>query len=324
MKILVTGANGFVGSTIVEKFVNDGHQVKCLVHKNLSWIKNLKVELSPGSITQPETLIGAVKNIDLVFHLAGVLRASNKETYYAVNHIGTKNLIEAVYKFNPNINRFVYISSQAAMGPSEGNQPKGPECVCSPVSDYGRSKLFGEEEVLKFKDRLPVTILRPAAVYGPRDKDLLPFFKFVAKGIFPILTGNSESYVQLLFVNDLAEICAIITKRKELNNRIYFLSEKKAYLWQEIGQTISKIADKKIRIIVLPLWLINSMAFISENFMKLKGASAALNRDKISEFCQKYWIGEPEATEKEFGFKFTKLGQGAKITYNWYKENKLL
>ncbi|MFN3966478.1 MAG: NAD-dependent epimerase/dehydratase family protein [Endomicrobiia bacterium] len=315
MKILVTGANGFIGSHIVEKFLQKGEKVRCLVHKNLTWLKDKPVELFYGSITHPETLPDAVKDIDFVFHCAAVLRVVKTQEYYEINHIGTKNLIETVYRYAPNIKRFVYISSQAAMGPSQETNKE--EC---PVSDYGRSKLLGEKEVLKFKGKIPVAVLRPAAVYGPRDVDLLPFFKMVQKGIFPVLTGDENCVVQLLFVNDLVEICYIITQKNTLSKDIYFLAENKPYTWQEIGKIIAKISNKKIKIFVLPVWFVKTMATISEFTMKLKNKPAKLNRDKVKEFCQNCWIADSSLSEKEFNFKFTELEIGARITYNWYKE----
>ncbi|MBU2614879.1 MAG: NAD-dependent epimerase/dehydratase family protein, partial [Elusimicrobia bacterium] len=172
-RILITGANGFVGTNLAQKFVAGGHSVRCLIHKNLSEIKNIPVEIRYGNIADPASLTKAVKDIDFVFHCAGALRAKNIKTLYDINQTGTKNLIEAVHKYNPSIKRFVYVSSQAAMGPCINlEDPKDPNGLCGPVSDYGRSKMMGEREVLKFKDKIPVTILRPAAIYGPYDKDI--------------------------------------------------------------------------------------------------------------------------------------------------------
>lgn len=324
MKILVTGANGFIGSTIVERLISEGHSVRCLVHRNLTWLKGLAVELVYGSVTRKETLKEAVKEVDFIFHMAGVLRVVKEETFYAVNQIGTKNLIEAVYENNPGIKRFVYVSSQAAMGPSQTCAPQSISAGCNPVSHYGKSKLKGEEEVLKFKDKLPVMILRPSAVYGPRDKDLFPFFKLASMGIFPILTGNPECYVQLLLVDDFAEICSMIARGKDLKNNIYFLAGEKAYQWKEVGEIIGSVTGKKASILVLPMWLIKTIAFLSEEIMALLGKTAALNRDKIREFCQRYWMGDVKSTEDDFGYKFTKLENGARITYNWYLKNKWL
>jgi nucleoside-diphosphate-sugar epimerase len=329
MKILVTGANGFVGSNLVEKLLKEGHQVKCLVHKNITWLDRVpkeysrNVEIVRGSVTRIETLHTAVKNVEAVFHTAGVLRAVRPETYYLVNQTGTKNLIEAVYRLNPKIKRFVYLSSQAAMGPASNCNPKDPASRCEPVSEYGWSKLAGEKEILKFNTKLPVTILRPSAIYGPRDKDIFPFFKFAARyRVFPVLTPSNACLVQVLLVNDLAEVCALIAARHQLQSEIYFVSENRHYTWPEIGRALAAAAGvDKIRMVRVPFFILEAAASISEAVMKIKNKPAAFNRDKLGEFCQKYWISDSSAVEKEFGFKFTSLETGARITYNWYKEN---
>jgi len=325
MKILITGANGFVGANLAENFARSGHSVRCLAHKNTSSIKNLPVEIFNGSVTKPETLTEAVKGADFVFHCAGILRAINPKTFYDVNQDGSKNLIESVHKHNPGIKRFVYISSQAAMGPCAGMDPRDPGGNCEPVSDYGKSKLLGEREILKFRDKVPVTILRPAAIYGPLDKDIFTFFQMASRGFFPILSGTKHSYVQLLFVNDLVEICSRVVEKTTLKEDIYFLAEKRVYSWYEIGGIIGKVTGKKPLIFTLPSWLVTIAAVISEISMKLfKNQPSPFNRDKVSEFIQRYWLGDTSKTQRDFGFDFTSLENGAEITYNWYIDNKWL
>ncbi|MEW6040330.1 MAG: NAD-dependent epimerase/dehydratase family protein, partial [Elusimicrobiota bacterium] len=273
-----------------------------------------------------ETLHPAVKDVDFVFHSAGVLRATHSDYFYYVNQTGTKNLIESAYRLNPNVKRFVYFSSQAAMGPSETCDPKNLDEKCQPVSEYGKSKLAGEQEVLKFSSKMPVVILRPSAIYGPRDKDIFPFFKIVSRfKIFPVLSPSNKCVVQLLFIQDLSEICERIVKQQSLRSNIYFVSENKFYTWQEIGKIISgAIGIEKMRIIRIPPLLVRSAAAISELTMKLKNKPSLLNKDKLNELCQTYWLGDSSAVEKDFNFKFTSLETGAKITYNWYKENNWL
>ncbi|MBU2567153.1 MAG: NAD-dependent epimerase/dehydratase family protein, partial [Elusimicrobia bacterium] len=256
-------------------------------------------------------------------HSAAVLRVVHAETYYDVNHAGTKNLIEATRQHNPKIKRFVYISSQAAMGPSESCAPRTASSNCAPVSDYGRSKLLGEEEALKFSDRIPVTILRPSAVYGPGDKDLLLFFRLANRGFFPVLSPckGGECFVQLVFVDDIAEVCLLLLTRKPANTT-YFVSQNTPYTWKQVGEIISRAVNKKLFFFKLPAGVLNLGATISETFMKLKGQPANLNRDKATELCQPYWIADSSITEKEFGFNFTPLEKGVEITYNWYRQNK--
>jgi len=324
--ILITGANGFVGSNLVRRFINSGYRVNCLVHKNIDTIKKLtngSVVIYKGTVTDPDSLIEPVKNVDYVFHTAAVLRAIDTETYYKINQYGTKNLIETVYKINPGIKRFIYISSQAAIGPCNTELHKKMDSSPIPVSDYGRSKLMGELELMKFRDKLPITILRPSAIYGPGDKDLFPFFKLSSNGIFPVL-GADECKLQLLFVGDLVEICYLITQKANLNHTIYFISDERQYTWSDIYNIISSVLNRKVWRLYFPYWLIYFIAYISEKISGLRSQPAVLNRQKVNELYQKYWLGDSTETKEDFDYKFTDLETGFRITYNWYKENKWL
>jgi len=326
MKILITGANGFVGSNLIENFINKNYSVRCLVHKNVSArLKNIKnIELIYGDLLNINTIKNAVKNIDYIFHCAAVLRVTQHHIFYRVNQYGTKNLAETVYKYNSGIKKFVYISSQAAMGPCNNFSYKSVE-DCSPVSDYGKSKLLGEKELLKYKNKFPVIILRPAAIYGPKDKDLFPFFKLAQSKLFPVLSGNNGNcFIQLLFVNDLVRICELIVE-KEIKNDIYFISEEKPYNWNEIGNIISEITGKHVYKIKIPQWLTYSIAYFLEKTTKLlQNKPSLLNTDKVKELCQKYWLGNVDKAKNEFKFEFTQFKTGAKLTYEWYKKNKWL
>ena len=183
---------------------------------------------------------------------------------------------------------------------------------------------MGEYEVLKYENKLPLVILRPAAIYGPQDKDLFPFFKFASHGVFPILAAGSDSTVQFLFVEDLVKLCNIIINRTKINDSVYFISEEKHYTWKEISNIFGDILNKKLLNIVFPGAAVNFAAFVSEIFMKLQGKPAVFNRQKVREIRQKHWAGDAAEISHEFNYVFTSLPVGAKITYDWYKKNNWL
>jgi len=164
-------------------------QIRCLLRKtsDVKWLKGLPIEFVQGACNDKTSLGEAVKGVDWVFHLAGVTKAIKEETYFEVNGLGTENLILACLEHNPLLQKFVYISSQAAAGPSRNGNRKKESDPCEPVSIYGRSKRMGEEGVLAHAHELPVLILRPSAVYGPRDKDIFAFFKCLSRRIKPCL-----------------------------------------------------------------------------------------------------------------------------------------
>lgn len=166
MKILLTGANGFVGSHIVEELILNNYDVTCIVRKNsnLQWIKTQSVKLKYGSLEDKQFLKEVVSDVDIVIHCAGVVRALDWNAYHEVNVVATKKIIESVLENNINLKKFIFISSQAAMGPSFGGKIRQLNDEEYPVSDYGRSKLLAEKVKqlegkfpIQFSDRQPFT-----------------------------------------------------------------------------------------------------------------------------------------------------------------------
>ncbi|MCX7038940.1 MAG: NAD(P)-dependent oxidoreductase, partial [Spirochaetes bacterium] len=189
MKIAVTGATGFIGSHLCESFIARGHEVTCLVRNpgKLRWIAGLPVRLVPGDLESPEALKDFVARQDIVVHAAGLTKARTLEEYLHANVGGTERLLQAIRAHDPRISRFFYFSSQAAMGPSSANAPLTEDGAQNPVSLYGRSKSLAEKSMQNFRDALPMTVIRPPAVYGPRDTDVLAVLRVVKGGIVPVL-----------------------------------------------------------------------------------------------------------------------------------------
>jgi len=325
-KALVTGANGFVGSHLVEALFNKGYEVFCLVRKtsNLSFLSGLETEYRYGDITEVESLRKALEGVDFVFHLAGLTRAKNKEDYYKANAQGTKNLIQTCLEINPHIKKFVYVSSQAAVGPCKDFYPLNEDAKCEPITDYGRSKLQGEKEVLSFKEKFPVTIVRPPAVYGPRDKDILFFFQTVNRGIIPLF-GFKESYISLIYVKDLARGIILTAENQKSSGQIYFIADEKVYSWTEAGKIIQKSLGIRAFKLRIPKFFLFTFASFSEMVSHLKGESALVNLQKANELSQRYWLCDISKAKNELGFlPEYDLEKGALETIKWYKENKWL
>ena len=325
MKILLTGANGFVGSHIAETLSKAGHRVVTMVRasSNCRWLEGLELAVKTGDICRPESLKDAVTGVDAIIHCAGLVRAKDGESYYRVNRDGTAALVEAALYHNPSLEKFVYISSQAAMGPSNAFRPKAAGELENPVSDYGKSKLAGEKELLRLKGKIPFTILRPASVYGPRDRDIFIFFNLVHKGFRPRTQGRR--YIQMLFVKDLARAAlATVSGNGHTDNKTYFLAEERPYTLDDVGRTIAASINKTGIPLPLPDIIFHGASFIAENLARLANKPAVLNRQKIAEMMQPYWIGDARPAQEDMGIHFTKLEFGAKITYSWYRQNKWL
>ena len=291
MKVLVTGANGFIGSHIVEELVQQGFDVTCLVRKtsNLKWLSGCKTAFVTCDMSATADFGDAVRGCDAIVHSAGVLRARNKERYYDFNQRTTGRLAEAALKHNPSLKKFIYISSLAAQGPSKdaacGNPEPGAE---NPVTDYGRSKLAGEKELDILRGKIPCTILRPAAVYGPRDKDIFIFFKLVSLGLRPM--PLKERYLQLLYVKDAARAVSFALKDGPGGFNIYPLAEKTVYGWEEIGKIIARAVGKKTIPLPLPGAAFRAASILAEFASIFTSRPAVLNRQKVDELLMPFWV----------------------------------
>ncbi len=323
---LVTGANGFVGSHLVEALLSRGYEVTCLIRKtsNLRWIQGLKVSFVYGELKDKESLKKAVKGQDFVFHLGGLTKAKDRQDYYEANYLGTKNLVEAVCESNPGIKRFIYVSSQAVMGPGKDMTTLNENSPCNPITDYGKSKLMGENAVLAYKDKLPVTIIRPPGVYGPRDTEIFIFFKLIKKHIKPLF-GFRENYLSLVYVKDLVEGTCLAGECGKAVGQIYFIANEKPSSFSDAEDLIQNALKVKAIIIRIPVFLLIFSAFLSQLFSRIKGEAASFNPQKAREISGKYWICDVSKAKRDLGFtpKYS-LEQGAIETVDWYKQNSWL
>jgi len=322
LRALVTGANGFVGSHLVEGLLGRAYQVRCLVRKtsNLRWLSGLEVEYVHGDIIDKDSLKGVFGDVDLVFHAAGLTKAKSREEYFKANAEGTKNVVEVCLEENPKLQRLVYISSQAAVGPGSDEQPLNETAPCRPVTDYGESKLEGEKIVLRHASQLPITVIRPPAVYGPRDTDVLGFFKVASKG-FRISFGRGESFLSLVYVKDLVEGTIRAGENPKSIGQTYFIADDKVYSWREVFNIMAGVLNKRTIPLKIPRSAVFFLAFISESFSELLGKSAIFNTQKAREITQRYWGLDVSKAKAELGFspKYD-LERGAAETVKWYKE----
>lgn len=324
MKALVTGATGFVGSHLVDKLLAKNFEVHCIRRKTSStkWLDGKNVKYIDGDLFSNQALENAIKEIDYVFHVAGVVKAKNKEGFYLGNYESTKSLLEITYKVNPGLKKFVFVSSLAACGPALTEKPVDENTEPNPITTYGITKLKAEKEIEKYKDKFPVTIIRPPAVYGPRDTEILIYFKTFVKGLNSII-GFDTKYLSLIYVEDLADGIILGAENDMANGQKYFLCLDDAYNWDEIGAITSKLLDKKAFKIRLPHSVVYSVGYLAELFSTFSRKPATLNIEKCKDITQLRWICSNEKAKKELGFKpkYT-LEESFKKTIDWYKEMK--
>jgi nucleoside-diphosphate-sugar epimerase len=314
MKALVTGATGFIGSHLTAALVKTGFSVTCLA-RNSSSTRNLEgidVDLVRGDCVDFDSLSG-MGRFDYVFHLAGLTKAASEEEAILVNEKGTGNLVKAVLRDNPGLRRFVYLSSLAAAGPSADGNPLTEDIEPKPVSVYGKSKLGGEKHVLAVKDRLPFTVIRPPAIYGPRDGDLLVFFKMVKFGLVPYW---GKSYYSFLYVEDLVNGIILSALRDEGENGIFYMSDGSIYSSDDIIESVADALQCMPLKVSIPRFVMPCITAIAG---RMKGSSI-VNADKISEIRHTHWICDSNKAVEKLGFTpKIKFREGAKWTADWYR-----
>ncbi len=329
IKALVTGATGFIGSTLIEQLNQKGVDTYALMRKssntyNLEGLKYTRVE---GDLSDYPSLCEAVKGMDYVFHLAGVISGLNREYYFEHNSKGTLRVARAVAEENENLKRLVYVSSLAAAGPAHTFKPRIETEQEQPVSSYGESKLLGEQELLKFKDLFPVTIIRPPLVYGPKDKGVFALIKTVSKKLLPVIQGNTEDgnkYYSTIHSSDLAAGVIQAALSKEISSgEIFYLTGDEIHSYRDLLRTMARSMNLEPIEFKVPLFALSSAAHTLTWAGKLLGKTFSLNIDKLNEIRPDYWICSNEKAKRSFGFSPQyNLSRGMAETIEWYKKEK--
>jgi dihydroflavonol-4-reductase len=321
VKTLITGATGFIGSHLAELLVTKGHTVRCLVRKtsDIRWLKDISIEYVYGDLFDDDALKDAVTGVDYVYHSAGVTKAKKPEEYFRGNSTGTHNLLQAVHRHTPGIRRFVQISSQTAVGPSPTPRPITEDVDPRPITTYGKSKLKAEQECIAMMPRIPITIVRPPAVFGQRDKDVFEFFNTMSKGLQPMV-GFSEKYVSLIHVSDLVRGIVMAAESDRSMGQVYFISSRDVYGWKEVGEITRSILGRRALRLRIPEAGVYMIATFAEFFALFSSKPALINYEKARDMVQDYWTCDSSKAMRDFGYqqKIT-LEEGIRVTVEWYK-----
>ncbi len=303
-KALVTGATGFIGSHLAQSLVEENWDVTCLIRSKsrTDFLQKFPVRFVEGSANDIESLGRAVEGQDYVFHLAGRIRPTSRADYDMANYQLTKNLAQACLRKNQSLKRFVYISSISAAGPSPPNSYSDENQVPSPVSEYGRTKLKGEETVRKVWDLVPATIIRPPNVYGPRQQETEQLIKLICKRIVPILKGKKET-TSLIYVKDLIQGIKQAALSPKTKNQVYYLTDGKGYSWRKIILTVKKVALGESLFFPLPEGLIYITAWLVDMLKKTGLIKSYFGRKLWRAMTQTPWLFSSSKAEKDFGFR---------------------
>lgn len=322
MKALVTGGTGFIGSHLVELLLKKGLAVRCLIRKtsDTRWLSGLPVEYVYGDLFDPSALHEAVTGVDYVYHAAGVTRSKTKEGFFTGNTSGTVNLLDAVRTVNPNLKRFVYLSSQTIAGPSPTKVPITEAAVPRPITTYGMSKLRAEEECRKVSSSIPTTILRLPAIYGPRDKDVFEFFNTMNMGLQPVV-GFREKFISLLHVGDAVRGLVMAAESPIAAGETYYISSKQIYGWREVGDLTKRIMEKAVVRVRFPEIAAYVVAAFAEFFALFSSRPALINFEKARDMVQDYWTCDSSKAKRDFGYEQEiSLEDGIRSTVEWYRK----
>jgi len=324
MRILVTGATGFLGSHIAEQLARQGHAVRVLVRhtSDRSFLQGFDAEEALGEVNQPDSLPAVVDGVEAIVHAAGLTKARSAAEFDAVNAGGTANLLAALDPAQP-LRRFVLISSLAAHGPSVDGQPRPPEAPPTPITAYGRSKLRAEEIVRSWVgDGRAATIIRPPVIYGPRDRQLLPFFQAACWRLAPLLGGGTNS-VSCVYVEDAARAAALAaTAGDDVPSATYALDDGVVYTWRDLLAAVEQAVGKKALRLPSPPWAFAATALVSELYGRLRRQAVSFTREKVVEMRQRYWICSHEEISRDLGWEpQVGLSEGAALTAAWYRQH---
>jgi nucleoside-diphosphate-sugar epimerase len=324
--VLVTGASGFVGGHIVRMLHSKQIAVRCLVRRTsrLDFIQPCAPEIAWGDVNDLESLKAALNGVDGVVHCAGITKARSRGEYFRVNVDGSQNLFSACKELGGKLVKIVHISSLSALGPAMDGIPVVEDAPAHPVSDYGESKLAAQRVAEGFMDKLPISIIMPPAVYGPRDSDFLVYFKLAGRGFAP-LVGRQPQFLSLIYVRDLAEAALEALLQDRATSRSYLVNDGNTYSWTDIIDSIGRVMDRKPRYIRFPVLAARFLGGLGDLGQKLTGRALLISSQKIREFQQDAWTCSSHKIREELGFcpRFT-LETGMRETYSWYKENAWL
>lgn len=319
MKAFVTGGTGFIGSHLADHLIQSEEysEVRCLIRSNEKWLKDKDFTRIKGDLNNLSVLKKAVKDVDVIFHIAGRVKAPTYEQLENANVDASENLLRIAQK--EGVPKVVVLSSLAAVGPST-NGPVTEDEPMNPISSYGKSKKQMEQMIHELADDdMSITILRPPAVYGPREDQIYSFFKMVNKRICPIIGDGKKPRISMVYVGDVVNGILKSAKQTTAGVHTYFITGDEIHTWNEIRGTTTKVLGKKAIPIYVKPKLVERIAGTVEKTASFFGVYPVLNKEKAKELILE-WTCSSEKAKNEIGYTSEySLAEGISRTIHWYQ-----
>ena len=324
----VTGGTGFVGSHLVEALLARGvGEVRCLVRSDPKWLDGLPragpgaVTFVHGDLTSAEALRAALRGAEAVYHVAGLTRAADQKSLDQANVDGTRALLTAIRDAAPGVRELVVTSSLEAMGPNR----VGPDGLAVPATEddeprprsmYGRSKAAMERVARdEFADLNPV-IVRPPAVYGPREVDIFEMVRGASRGLFPVVGDGQAPRLSLVHVRDLV---GGMIGAAGAPGETFFVGSARGYSWDEVHAAVRAALGTPVLRLPVPGAAVVAAGRVAEWVGGLRGRVPPLTRDK-AEAARHAWVCSVEKASARFGYApRVGLAEGMAETVAWYR-----
>ena len=339
MKILITGASGFIGSFIVEEALRQGMETWAAVRSSSSraFLRDSRIHFIELDLSSEERLKEQLKDLrfDYVVHAAGVTKCLRQADFFKVNTEGTKNLARALLALRMPLRRFVYLSSLSIMGNIREEQPYQEireSDTPRPNTAYGKSKLAAEQWLRQLNEELavrneklfPYIVLRPTGVYGPRERDYFLMAKSISQHS-DFAVGFKRQDITFVYVTDVVQ-AVFLALEKGADGRCYFLSDGEVYQSSTFSDLIRRELGNPWWIrVTAPIWLLRVITFCGDIIGHLTGRVTALNNDKYHIMRQRNWRCDIGPARRELGYApKVRLAEGVRRSVAWYREYKWL
>lgn len=334
MKILITGASGFIGSFIVEEALERGMEVWAAIRSTSSrrYLQDDRIHFIELDLSSTERLVEqlAPHRFDYVVHAAGATKCLHKSDFFRINTEGTRHLADALRALRMPLQRFVYLSSLSVFGAIHEQQPYEEiheDDIPHPNTAYGESKLQAEAYLASLsvdESWCGAVVLRPTGVYGPRERDYFLMAQSIKRHV-DFSVGFKRQDITFVYVKDVVQAVFLAIERGKAG-RAYFLSDGAVYQSSTFSQLIRNALGHPWWIrFKAPIWVLRVVTFFGEHIGRITRHLSALNNDKFNILRQRNWRCDIQPAINELGYHPEyPLERGVKETIAWYRENQWL